>query len=232
MKKMKNSLLISIGAPVVIILIVIIVIFFSFHHSSLKAHQMKVSINQSINYQQSPFSLAELTSLKNYSFILKTDNSTFSGSVDSPNNWSLQEPVLEEHINNYIYTELGSKWFQQPAGKNNYSQSPYITTAQDFVNLYQAKGSKLSKGASCQINHVNGTIYSFASPTVDKKYLTVLASACIANQGHYLLAYNLGSSLNFQLNNLQKGTSLTYAFQITSINQTKPLVAPSNFQKD
>jgi len=229
MQKLKNSLLFSIGIPVVIVLFVIMVIFFSFHHSPIKAHKMNVTINQKIN-KTSSFSLAELTSLKNYSFVFKTDNAVYVGSVYSSTNWSYQKPVDEEYIGNYVYTKLGSDWFRQP-NSNKPSSMPYISVAESFINLEANPNNKLSQEGSCQIDNIEGTVYSIQSPSADKKYLTIDASACLANQSHYLLAYVLGSKINFSLSNLQNNL-LTYAFQITSINQTKPLVAPSNFIKD
>ncbi len=227
MKKIKNSLFLSVAIPVILVTIVYIVVSLVLSQQHVSNKQMNVNIKTVPSAKH--FNLTELTSLKNYSFSVKDNNLTFNGSVFSTDNWSIKQPVLEEHINHFIYTELSpNNWYRQTEGNNNYNQSPFITTAKNFLNFYHVGGTYLVKGKTCQVNNIQGTIYSFFGPALHKKNTTtIISSACLANHGYYLLAFNLGTSTDFI--NL-KSKNINFGFRITSINQTKKLSPPNHFK--
>ncbi len=227
MKKIKNSLFLSIAIPVISVTIVYIIVSLILSHQHISSKPMNINIKTIPNTKQ--FNLTELTSLKNYSFLVKDNNLTFNGSVFSTNNWSIKQPVLEEHINHFIYIELNpNNWYRQTEGNNNYNQSPFITTAKNFLNFYHVSGAHLAPGKTCLVDNIQGSIYSFFGPSLHKKNTTtLLSSACLATHNHYLLAFNLGTSTDFM--NL-KSKNINFGFRITSINQTKKLVPPNHFK--
>ncbi len=225
MKKSKYSLIISLGILIILIIITFITVSLILNHHQTTNKQMTVKFKTITS--KKPFNLNELTSLKNYSFAITDNHSSFNGSVYSSNNWSIKQPILEEHINHFIYIEISpNNWHKIPEGNNNYSQSPFISSAKNFLNFYHVAGTHLVEGQSCQIDHIQGSIYSFFGPSLHQKNQTqIIASACLANQSHNLLAFNLGTSTNF-IN--QKSKNISFSFRITGINQTKKLTLPNH----
>ncbi len=225
---MKNIKLIYLlgGSLILIIIAAILLLIFTKQSSAPKSSinpRNLYSSTQKIS-TNSPFSLAKLTALKNYSFAFSDNSFKITGAVYSSNNWSESQPSLSEYINGYIYTKLGPNWYRMAQGSSNYSSSPYPGAAQNFLGLLKVAGAKVVQSGSCSYANLDGTIWKIETPN-SNKLVNILASACIAKSNDALLEYNLGAS-GSAIN------SSSYSFTIISVGNVPSLTAPSSYIND
>ncbi len=210
-----------------LVIIVIIIIYFIFpkkNNIPLK-NLTSTKVKTSLIGQNPILNLSKLTSLKNYTFSFTDNSLTMTGVVYSKNNWSLQKPFQEYHVNGYIYTKLANTWYRQNEALNNYAHSPYISSAEQFIGYKNVYGIKLQEGKSCTIAGVKGHLWIFKSPS-NGGLLNEVASSCISNKGYMLSEYigAQGSAIN--------GKKYTSSFIIQSIGDTKAYIPPTSFKID
>ena len=226
---MKNIKFIIIFAVGVIVIVSVLYFVFNNKNASKNSNVPKIASNTNGNTatsNNSPFNLSELTSITNYTFSSVNNSVAFDGSVYSSSNWSLTSPFQEEHINGYIYTDLGGKWYRQSEGTNNYESSSYIGAAKEFLGMFKVAGSKLITNGNCNYAGENGTIYEVEVPQY--KQVKALASACLADKNKAMLEYNIGAAIKTSY----ASASLSYVFTIKSIDNVLALSAPSSYTND
>ncbi len=222
MKSIKFIIIVTLG-----VIALVTVLFFVINNKNTSKHSIVLKIASSTGSTaastNSLFTVSELTSITNYTFSSLDNSEPFNGSVYDSSNWSLTSPFQEEHINGYIYTNLGGKWYRQVEGSNNYQSSVYIGAAKGFLGMLKVADSKLVTDGSCNYAGENGTIYEIEVPQY--KQVKALASACLANNNKAILEYNIGAAINTSL----VGANLSYVFTIKSIGNVGALTAPSSY---
>ncbi len=204
--------------PLVAVVIIIILYLITPRNNNIS---LKNSTHNSPILSQSVLNLSKLTALKNYTFSFTHNSLTITGLVYSSQNWSTQQPVPLYHINGYIYTDLANIWYRQKEGSNNYSNSPYINSAKQFIGFRNVTGVILQEGKSCSVSGITGHLWMFKRTDIGNSLLE-LASSCISNKG-YMLSENIGTKIK------QKYTN---SFTITSIGSVKPYTPPASFKKN
>ncbi len=210
--------------PLVAVIIIILYLITP-KNNNISSKNSTLINNNSLVSNKSILTLSKLTALKNYTFSFTDHSLTITGLVYSPQNWSTQQPLPLYHINGYIYTDLANTWYRQTEGSNNYSNSPYIKSAKQFIGFGSVTGVILQKGKSCSVSGVTGHLWTIKRTDVGSS-LIKLASSCISSKG-YMLSENIWSQVSPK--NVSKYTNL---FIITSIGSVKPYKPPASFKKN
>ncbi len=208
--------------PLVAVIVIILYLITPKNNNISTKNSNLINSNSSVS-SKSILNLSKLIDLKNYTFSFTNNSLTITGLVYSPQNWSTQQPLPEYHINGYIYTDLANTWYRQKEGSNNYQNSPYIKSVEQFVGFKDVTGAILLEGKPCSIAGVTGHIWTFKRTDVGNS-LVQLASSCISSKG-YMLSEDVGAHALSNNNHIE-------SFTITGIGLVKPYTPPISFRKD
>ncbi len=169
-----------------------------------------------------PLTLAGLESPTNYAFTLVIPSTLADGgsttqmtSVDSPSDWEEQLGNLpvEIHISGFVYVKLGSAWSKNPDPPDSYQHGALPGFAEQFFGMASNPSATVTSAGPCTVAGTNGHTWNVAP----KGSTTVLASACVADQGGAMLSSSIGASD-------------PQTFTMTAIGTVAPIPVPSPIQ--
>jgi len=146
-----------------------------------------------------PLTLAGLESPTNYAFTLFIPSTLVDGggttqttSVYSPSDWETQLGALpvEIHVDGFVYVKLGNAWSKATDSPNSYAQSALPGFAEQFFGMASNPSATVTDAGPCTVAGTSGHTWNVAV----KGTTTVLASACVADQGGAMLSSSIGAS--------------------------------------
>lgn len=173
--------------------------------------------------QSSVPSLAQLESLRDYSFVYDVNGTPFTGDVHSPSDWQEVKPFLERHIGGFVYVKLGPKWYKQKQGSNAYASSPYIGAARQYTGFLKVYGAHVVAKGPCRYAGVAGHI-ELITTSLSSRALSEVTGACIADRGRGMLAQWMSAS-GVELPS--PAHKMSAYFYVTSVGHIPVLGVPS-----
>lgn len=145
--------------------------------------------------------LAALTSLRNYSFFYTASNLGASirsvGAVHDPTDWRLATgSVTTYDVGGHGYSvvkgfsTIEHTVFHTRFGYQHLNGEQTWGTA--LLDTTHVTGMRISRGSSCRIAGVPGTVYTLKTPGADKGIFSAADQACVADRSGALLSFAEG----------------------------------------